>query len=166
MEPNKCPHCGCDSTPDYKMIIQKFDRQRGNLIPLLHELQDALGYLSSEAMEETGIWLNVSLSDVYGTATFYTLFSLVSKGKHIIRYCDSTPCHIEGSKPIRKAIEGALGISTGETTCNGLFTLEKVSCIGLCGVAPAIMIDEDVYGNLTPEMIPGILEKYSGEVTA
>lgn len=165
MESSKCPHCGCDSTSDYKVIIEEFERDRGNLIPLLHKLQDTFGYLSSEAMEETGIWLNVSLSDVYGTATFYTLFSLKPKGRHIIRFCDSTPCHIEGSKPICKAIENALGISTGETTDDGLFTLEKVSCIGLCGVAPAIMIDQDVYGNLVPEMIPAILEKYSAEVT-
>lgn len=165
MESNKCPHCGCDSTSDYKLIIQNFDRVRGNLIPLLHALQDEFGYLSSEAMEETGAWLDVSLSDVYGTATFYTLFSLKAKGKHIIRYCDSTPCHIEGSKAIRDALENALGISTGETTCDGLFTLEKVSCIGLCGVAPAIMVDQDVYGNLTPEIIPAILGKYKVEVT-
>ncbi|MHB1458848.1 MAG: NADH-quinone oxidoreductase subunit NuoE [Armatimonadota bacterium] len=165
MESNKCPNCGCDSTSDCKVVIQKYDRDRGNLIPLLHELQDVFGYLSSEAMEETGSWLNISLSDVYGTATFYTLFSLEAKGKHIIRYCDSTPCHIEGSKAIRKAIENALEIATGETTCDGLFTLEKVSCIGLCGVAPAIMIDQDAYGNLTPEMIPAILDKYRVEVT-
>ncbi|MHB1000933.1 MAG: NADH-quinone oxidoreductase subunit NuoE [Armatimonadota bacterium] len=164
MESNNCPHCGRDTASDYKQVIHEFDRNRSNLIPALHAVQDSFGYLPSEAMEEIGSWLGVSMSDVYGTATFYTLFTLVPKGKHVIRMCDSTPCHIEGSKTIRKAIEKALGISTGQTTEDELFTFEKVSCIGLCGVAPAIMIDQDVYGNLTPEMIPVILGRYSEEV--
>lgn len=163
MDSNQCTNCGCSPITDCRDIIHKYPRERGNLIPLLHEIQDTFGYLTPEALEETSAWLNISLSDVYGTATFYTLFTLVPKGLNIIRICDSTPCHLEGSKKIGKAIEDALGISAGETTSDGLFTLEKVSCIGLCGVAPAMMVNNDVYGNLTPEMIPDILSKYSAE---
>lgn len=164
MDTVKCPNCGCDEITSCIDVIKKYTRERGNLIPLLHELQDVFGYLSSEAMEETGIWLNIPLSDVYGTATFYSFFSHLPKAKNVIRLCNSLPCHLEGSKRIRLAIEEELGISLGETTSDGLFTFEKVGCIGLCGDAPAMMINDDVYGNLTAEMIPDILNKYSKEV--
>lgn len=160
MESKKCPNCSQTEKPDYKAIIHKFDRDRSSLIPALHALQDGVGYLTAEAMEETSTWLNIPISEVYGTATFYTLFSTEAKGKHVVRLCDSPPCHIEGSNTIRKAVEQHLGVKDGETTKDGLFTFEVVSCFGLCGVAPAIMIDEVAYGNLTPEMIPAILGKY------
>ena len=114
-------------------------------------------------MEEVAIWLSIPASEVYGTATFYTLFAIEPKGKYIIRLCDSPPCHIEGAESIKHAIRKHLGILEGETTKDGLFTFEQVSCIGLCGVAPALMINDDVYGNLSPEMIPAIINKYQGE---
>lgn len=144
-------------------VVRQFDREQGNLIPVLHALQDKFGYLTPEAMEEVASWLSVPVSEVYGTATFYTLFSTKPLGTHVVRLCDSTPCHIEGSKGIKKAIEGALGIGAGQTTQDGKFSFQLVSCMGLCGVAPAIMVDDDVYGNLTPEMIPDILAKYRKE---
>ena len=160
MESEKCSHCGQKDPVDFKEIIHRFERDRKNLIPVLHALQDSMGYLTAEAMEETAAWISIPVSEVFGTATFYTLFATEAKGKHVIRLCDSPPCHIEGSKAIRKAVEQHLGIGDGETTKDGLFTFEMVSCFGLCGVAPAIMIDKIAYGNLTPEMIPGILGKY------
>ena len=91
------------------------------------------------------------LSDVYGTATFYTLFATKPKGRYVIRLCDSPPCHIEGSSDIKSAIAKAIGVRPGQTTEDGHFTFEIVSCFGLCGVAPAVMINEDVYGNLTSQ---------------
>ena len=161
MESKKCPHCSQADHVDFKAVIKKFDHDRGNLIPILHALQDQMGYLTTDAMEEVAAWLEIPVSEVYGTATFYTLFAKEPTGQYVVRLCDSTPCHIEGSKPIKKAIEQHLGIKPNETTEDGLFTFEMVSCFGLCGVAPAIMVNEDVYGNLTPEMIPAILNKYS-----
>jgi NADH-quinone oxidoreductase E subunit len=158
----ECPHCD-PSSKDVREVIREFDADRGNLIPILHAVQDQFGYLTSAAMEEVADWLSIPASEVYGTATFYTLFATKPVGQHVIRLCDSTPCHIEGSKSIKETLEANLGICTGETTKDGLFTLEVVSCFGLCGVAPAIMIDEDVYGNLTPESIPQILDKYRKE---
>jgi NADH:ubiquinone oxidoreductase subunit E len=143
-----------------KETIRTFGQDSGSLIPILHALQDKFGYLTAEAMEEVASWLSIPVSEVYGTATFYTLFSTMPLGRHVVRICDSTPCHIEGSKAIKKALEGNLGITAGATTEDGLFSFEIVSCFGLCGVAPAIMVDDDVYGNLTPEMIPNILAKY------
>lgn len=108
-------------------------------------------------------WLDIPVADVHGTASFYTLFSAEPKGKYIVRLCDSPPCHIEGSKSIKSAIEAALGVAPGETTKDGRFTFEIVSCIGLCGVAPAIMINEEAYGNLTPKSVVDVLNKYREE---
>jgi len=162
LESKECPHCDRTSK-DVREVIRKFDADQGNLIPILHALQDQFGYLTSEAMEEVADWLSIPASEVYGTATFYTLFATKPLGRHVIRLCDSTPCHIEGSKSIRKALETNLGVCPGKTTKDGLFSFEIVSCFGLCGVAPAIMVDDDVYGNLTPDAIPQILAKYREE---
>lgn len=160
---HKCSGCGNVGCGDFQSIIREFESKPGNLIPVLHELQDRMGYLSAEAMEEVSRWLSIPLSEVYGTATFYTLFSTEPKGEHMVLLCDSPPCHLEGSVSVRKAIEKELGIKPGETTEDGMFTLEVVSCFGLCGVAPAIMVGKDAYGNLTPDMIPSILAKYRRE---
>jgi len=162
LESKECPHCS-GTYKDASEVIRTFDADQGNLIPILHALQDRFGYLTSEAMEEVADWLSISASEVYGTATFYTLFATKPLGRYVIRLCDSTPCHIEGSKSIRKAMEENLKVCAGQTTKDGLFSLEIVSCFGLCGVAPAIMVDEDVYGNLTTESIPQILAKYREE---
>jgi NADH:ubiquinone oxidoreductase subunit E len=163
LKSDQSPQCCGVSDARISDVVRAFEREVGNLIPILHALQKEFGYLSPEAMEEAASWLAIPASEVYGTATFYTLFSTVPVGTHMVRICDSTPCHIEGAKAIEKAIEADLGVSAGGTTEDGVFTFQVVSCFGLCGVAPAIMIDEDVYGNLTPEMIPGILSKYRKE---
>lgn len=141
-------------------IIEKYDSDKRNLIPLLHDLQRELGYLSPEVMETVAERLDTTVSQVHGVATFYTLFYTKPQGTNIVRLCDSPPCHIEGSKGIREAVSNYLGISEGETTEDKLFSFEIVSCMGLCGVAPAIMVNDDVYGNLKPEMVAGILGKY------
>ncbi len=141
-------------------IIEKYDSDKRNLIPLLHDLQNELGYVSPEVMETVAERLGTTVSQVHGVATFYTLFYTKPQGKNIVRVCDSPPCHIEGSKGIREAVSDYLGISEGETTEDKQFTFEVVSCMGLCGVAPAIMVNDDVYGNLKPEMVADILGKY------
>lgn len=142
-------------------IVDKCGRDAHNLIPILHELQNSTGYISTGAMETVAAELGIPVSRVYGTVTFYTMFHTTPQGKNLIRLCDSPPCHIEGSKSVREAISGILGVEPGETTKDGNFTLEIVSCMGLCGVAPAIMINDDVYGNLTPDAIPDIISKYA-----
>jgi NADH:ubiquinone oxidoreductase subunit E len=147
----------------YADLIHAFEQTKESLIPALHVVQDKLGYLPDGAMRELSQWLNIPLSDVYGTATFYTLFSTTPKGRYVIRLCDSPPCHLEGSKSIKSAIQEAIGVAPGGTTDDGEFTFEIVSCLGLCGVAPAVMINDDVYGNLTPEMVGGIIDKYRKE---
>jgi NADH-quinone oxidoreductase E subunit len=140
--------------------LHGFEREADNLIPALHAVQAELGYLSEEAMLDVASWLDIPIATVYGTATFYTLFATKPKGKYIVRLCDSPPCHIEGSSSIKETITNDLGVKPGQTTNDGLFTFEIVSCMGLCGVAPAVMINEDVYGNLTPESMTSILANY------
>jgi len=105
-------------------------------------------------------YLGLPLSAVHDTVTFYTMFSLRPRGKHIIRLCDSPPCHLAGSWSLLSALKRELGIEVGETTPDGLFTLELTSCLGVCGVAPAMMVDDEVYGNLTEERLRKILDSY------
>ncbi len=157
------PSCGCAA--EISTIVEKYGRDKQNLIPLLHDLQDCLGYLSVDVMESVAEQLGTTVSHVHGVATFYTLFKIKPQGRNIVRVCDSPPCHIVGSRKIREAITSTLGIAPGETTEDSAFTFEIVSCMGLCGVAPAIMINDDIYGNLTPQMIPEILGKYNKVVS-
>ena len=103
--------------------------------------------------------MKVPYSYVHGVATFYTMFSLAPRGRHIIRLCDSPPCHLMGSTSVLDYLKEKLGIDVGETTPDGAFTLELASCLGVCGVAPAIMINDEMFGKLTPERVDGILEE-------
>ncbi|MDI6829251.1 MAG: NADH-quinone oxidoreductase subunit NuoE [Armatimonadota bacterium] len=148
---------------EIRSIVTKHGAFRGNLLPILHEVQAKYGFLPESALEVVADELGIPVSEVYGTATFYSLFSTTPKGTHVIRVCNSAPCHIEGSKAILAAIKEELDIEPGQMTEDGHFSLELTSCLGVCGVAPVIMIDEDVYGNLTPEMVPEVLARYRQE---
>ena len=142
-------------------IIARHKDQPGALLPVLQAVQAELKYLPEEALVRVAIGLGIPLSKIYGVASFYTLFNLRPKAEHIIRVCESAPCHVRGAEEVIEALERALGIKVGEDTPDGRFTLELSSCIGVCGVAPAIMIDDEVFGNLTPDMIPGILARFN-----
>lgn len=141
-------------------IIDRYGRDSGKLIPILQETQRVYGYLSEEAMRQVADALDLPLGKVFGVATFYSLFATAPKGKHIVRLCESAPCHVRGAEEICAALRNELGVAPGETTADGLFTLEYTSCLGVCGVAPAIMIDDVVFGNLTPERIGEIIAEY------
>jgi len=144
-------------------IIADWREKPGPLLPVLQAVQNEVGYLSEEVLITIASGLDLPLSKVYGVATFYTLFNTKPKARHIIRLCESAPCHVEGAGEILAALERALGVKVGESTPDGLFTLETASCLGVCGVAPAIMIDDEVYGNLTPRDIDWILARYREE---
>ncbi|MEW6229272.1 MAG: NADH-quinone oxidoreductase subunit NuoE [Bacillota bacterium] len=141
-------------------ILKKHSWSKDALVTILHDVQKEAGYLSEETLAEIASGLDIPVSKVYGVATFYTLFSVKPKGEYIIRVCENAPCHVLGAKAIVGALEKELGISMGNTTPDGKFTLEYTSCLGVCGVAPAIMINDAVYGNLTPERVPVILKEY------
>jgi NADH:ubiquinone oxidoreductase subunit E len=126
----------------------------------LEEAQYETGYITGERMRELAKAMNIPESEVYGVASFYSFLSTEIKGKHIIRICRSLPCYIKHSQMIIDAVEKELGIKPGETTEDGLYSLELTNCIGACDKAPAMMIDNDVHGNLTAEKISGILKLY------
>ncbi len=141
-------------------IVRKHGACRENLLQILHDIQDAAPdhCLSREALHQVAAAMDIGVADLTGTASFYTLFSLKPRGRHIIRLCESPPCYIVGSDNILDALQRRLGIDIGETTPDGDFTLETTSCLGACGVAPVMSIDDEVYGNLTVERVGEIID--------
>ena len=139
---------------------QQFFGQEGRLIPLLQQAQQTDGYLTRERLlaihRETG----VPLASIYGVATFYAQFRLTPVGKNLIRVCHGTACHVAGANDISEAIEKHLEIKNGETTPDRMFTLETVSCLGCCSLAPVVMVNNDTHANLTEKQVPKMLKKY------
>ncbi len=140
-------------------ILERFPKSPDHLIASLHELQDASGThsLTPEDLRAAADYFVLPYSTVYGVASFYTMFSFKPRGRHVVRICQSPPCHLMGATTIVRELMDQLGVRIGQTTGDGLFTLETTSCLGVCGIAPAMMIDDDVYGNLTPERITEII---------
>lgn len=145
---------------DVDKLIKKYRHIQGGLVPLLQETQKTVGYLPREVLEKIASGMNLSLAKVIGVATFYHQFHLQPRGKYIIRVCMGTACHVRGAADIMAAMEKELGIKVGGTTPDLTFTLESVACLGACGLAPVMMINDDTYGKLTPDKIPEILSKY------
>jgi NADH-quinone oxidoreductase subunit E len=130
-------------------LISKYKGKKGNLIPLLQGTQDLYGYLPKAAFEKISCETGLELSDMFGVATFYAQFRLAPVGKHIIKVCHGTACHVQNAKEITEALEEALKVRDGQTTEDRLFTLESVACLGCCSLAPVMMISEQAYGKLT-----------------
>lgn len=141
-------------------ILEKNGNDPGQMIPILQQVQEVYKYLSKDIISYLATSLDVPVAQVYGVATFYTHFSLEPKGKHIIRLCDGTACHVKKSTVIQQHIYSKLKLNNEKhTTDDLLFTLELVSCLGACGLAPVCVIDEEVHGQATPEMIDTILDQ-------
>lgn len=143
-----------------KELMEKYEKKERYLIPVLQEAQDEYGYLPEEVLKEIASYLDLSLSQVYGVVTFYTQFHLEPRGENIVRVCMGTACHVRGGSDVLRALQDDLGVESGGTTDDLKFTLETVACIGACGLAPVIMINDDTHGRLTPEKIPAILKEY------
>lgn len=140
-------------------ILDRFNNDPAKLIPILQAVQEEYRYLPEEALEFVASSLRLPPARVYGVATFYAHFALAPKGKHVVRLCDGTACHVKGSIPILEAMRKRLGLSEAKpTTDDMLFTVETVSCLGACGLAPAVIIDEEVYGQVTPEQAVRLIE--------
>ncbi len=131
-----------------------------DLLVLLEEAQSKSGYLSEAVIAELAQSVAMSLSDVYGVATFYSFLSTRPLGRNVVRICQSLPCHLKDSRMIIESVEDELGIKPGETTADGKFSFELTNCIGACDEAPAMLINSDMHGNLTPEKIVKILKSY------
>ena len=135
-------------------------RSQRNLLVLLERTRDVYGYIPDDAVMGLADQLGIPVVDVYAAATFYRALPLKPMGKHVVKLCKSVPCYLKHNQPVIEAVERALGIAPGQTSQDGLFSLELVNCIGACDRAPAMMIDDDVFGNLTPERVAEILAGY------
>ncbi|MCW3490091.1 NADH-quinone oxidoreductase subunit NuoE [Dethiobacter alkaliphilus] len=155
--------CYTEDPFDYKPveeIITRFQGQKGTMIPILQAIQDAYGYLPRQALEYMAAKLKIPFSRIFGVATFYAQFHLKPRGANIIRVCQGTACHVRGAAKIMKKLQEELNLEVGGTTEDMKFTLESVACIGACGLAPVIMINDDTFGRLTPDSISDILKQF------
>jgi NADH-quinone oxidoreductase subunit E len=135
-------------------ILKNYNYDSTKLIPILQAIQEEYRYLPEDVMIFVASSLDISPAKLYGVATFYAHFALEPKGKYVIKVCDGTACHVKGSNPIVEAIELKLGLNERKNTTDDLlFTLEKVSCLGACGLAPVVVINEEVYSQVTPQSI-------------
>ena len=155
-----CFTCTAEQEADLKRVISELKDTAGALMPILKHAQEIFGYLPIEVQtmisDETGI----PLEKIYGVATFYSQFSLQPKGQYRISVCLGTACYVKGSGDIFKKLEELLGITNGECTPDGKFSLDSCRCVGACGLAPVMMINDEVYGRLTVDDVPTILAKY------
>ncbi len=143
-----------------KTAVDRFGASRDELIPILNEVNRELGYLPSEALDEISRQIHVPRSQLFSVTSFYHMLSRKPRGKHVIQFCESAPCHVAGGREVWLAVKDHLKIDEDETTPDGLWTLITTSCLGVCSVGPVMLIDDDIYGNLTPDQVPGILAKY------
>ncbi len=148
-----------DLTPA-REAVESRGRRRSSLIPILQDIQKIYGYVPRPAAEMVAEELSIFPAEVYGTLTFYAQFRLEPRGRHIIKVCQGTACHVMGGKDILDYLSGRLGITTGGTTSDGLFSLERVACLGCCGIAPVVVVDEKFFGHVTVQKIESIIESY------
>lgn len=141
-------------------ILKEHKNVQGALMPVLHETQELFGYIPEEAQKRISEVLNIPLAEIYGVATFYSRFTLKPRGKYTISVCLGTACYVKNAQGVLDRLKEELNVESGDTTEDGKFTLEATRCLGCCGLAPVMMINEDVYGKLVPDDIPGILKKY------
>ncbi|MBT9130155.1 MAG: NADP-reducing hydrogenase subunit HndA [candidate division WS2 bacterium] len=146
-------------------LIKEYKETGEPLLTLLHKIQNLIphNHLPAEVLKKVSRELKIPVSSLYSTASFYSMFSLKPRGKHIIRVCSSPPCKLEEYDSLIEAIGEKLNLSIGETTCDGQFTLEEQSCLGLCSLASVMMVDNDIYKNVTVTQLPEILDTYVEE---
>ena len=143
-------------------ICDRYANETTPLMMILSDIQTEYGYIPVEVQELVSEKTGISVAEIYGVVTFYSFFSLEPKGKYIVGVCLGTACYVKGAQQIIDKFSEILGIRAGQTTADGLFTIDALRCIGACGLAPVITINDDVYGRLVVDDIPGIIEKYQG----
>ena len=161
------PECLCEQECDQALYTQLDDyiaglddRNRDSLIPVLHQAQELFGYLPVEVQQRIADALTLPVSEVYGVVTFYSFFSMHPRGRHTVNVCLGTACYVRGAKKVVEALKDELGVDMGETTDDRRFSLTAQRCFGACGLAPVIMVGEDVHGRITAKKIPSILSQY------
>ena len=141
-------------------FIEHYGRSRSALMPILHDVQEHYGYIPRCVQERISEELRIPIADVYGVITFYARFSLVLQGKNKVSICMGTACYVRGAEDVLNKVKQSLRIETGETTEDGIFSIEETRCIGACGLAPVLTVNRDVYGKISPEQIDEVLSKY------
>ena len=147
-------------TAELKEFIELNKNAKGPLMPIMQKAQELFGYLSLETQTVIADALDIPVSEVYGVATFYAQFSLEPKGENVISICTGTACYVKGAQKIVEEFEKQLGVKSGTTTPDGKFTLENTRCLGCCGLAPVVVVNDDVYGKVTPDQVKNIIAKY------
>lgn len=151
-----------NSRADLDAILSRYKGRHGALIPLLQDVQNLEGYLRQDTMKYVSEQTGVPAAEIFGVATFYSMFRLKPQGKYVIRVCKGTACHVSGANGILNAIRENLKLSgTDDTTEDALFTVMEVACLGCCSLAPVIMIGDQTFGKLTPDTVPAVLKKFS-----
>lgn len=140
--------------------IAQYGANRNELIPILNEVNRKLGYLPPEALEEISQSLKEPKSSLLSVASFYRMLSTKPRGRHVIQFCESAPCHVVGGREVWERLQEELQLKPEETSPDGKWTLITTSCLGVCGVGPVMIVDEDIHGNITPQRIPEILALY------
>ncbi len=148
---------------DLKEFIDLVKDTQGILMQTLQKAQDIFGYLPLEVQKFIADETDIPLADIYGVVTFYTQFTVEEKGKHRVGVCLGTACYVKGSQDVMDKLAEELNIKVGQTTEDKMFTLEATRCLGCCGLAPVMTIDEDVYGNIDPKRVPEIIAKYKNQ---
>jgi NADH:ubiquinone oxidoreductase subunit E len=152
---------GQDVRSVVETAVNRHGASQDAVIPVLADVNRALGYLPAEALEEVSQLLRVPGSQLYSVASFYRMFSTRPRGRHVIQFCESAPCHVAGGREVWQALQDHLGLQPGDTSADGKWTLVTASCLGVCGVGPVIVIDDDIYGAVGPERVPEILARYA-----
>lgn len=141
-------------------VVEKYGHSRSELIPILSELNQILGCLPKEALQEVSSLMKTPQSQLFSVTTFYQMLSTEPRGSHVIQFCQSAPCHVVGGREVWVALQEMLDLQPGETSEDGKWTLITTNCLGACGVGPVIVVDEDIYGNVTPQQVETILARY------
>lgn len=149
-----------DLKQEISSILQEIKKDRENLIPILHKITQRFGYISSQALYEVSEQTAIPLSEVFSVATFYRMLPTQERGRHVILFCESLPCHVVGGREVLQALKAELQLEPGQTSPDQKWTLLTTSCLGVCNFGPVISIDGNIHGNLTPESLPEILKKY------
>ena len=141
-----------------KSIVESYPKDKRHSLAMMQDIQRRFGFIPREAFEILSEYLNVKIAQLYSMATFYKALSLKPKGKHVIKICDGTACHIRGAPVLLEALERELGVKTGETTKDGLFSFETVNCVGTCAIAPVIVVNDRYHPKVKPDEINGIVK--------
>ena len=158
MEENNC--CSCNKKDDFmEKMLNEYLPIKDNLIQILNEVQNEYGYIPKEAQIKISEYLNIPLAEIYGVVTFYSRFTLKPKGKYSISVCLGTACYVKGSQKLLDRLEKRLKIKPGETTPDGLFSIDKIRCVGACGLAPVFTVNGEVYGRATVKKLDEVLDK-------